>query len=116
MDEQETADPRRNSSSPAPKQGSLRERLVELLACKSAAMEQTPLHKALFAWLGSTPTAEADAATSDADSSAVESLRARVPDHYRQPCDQILDSTEGRTELDPTVVTAQLLGPSSSCG
>ncbi|MGH3793497.1 MAG: TetR/AcrR family transcriptional regulator [Pseudonocardiaceae bacterium] len=99
---------------PAPETGTLRERLIELLARKSAVIGQAPTQLALFAWLGMSPAAPADNAEPDADSPALHSLRTQLIELYRQPFDQVLDSAEARAELgelDPVLVVAQLLGP-----
>ena len=97
---------------PAPETGSLRERLIELLARKSVAIGQAPMQLALFAWLAMSPGTPRDA--TDADSPAVRSLRERVIELYRQPFDRVLNSAQARAELgelDPILVVAQLLGP-----
>ena len=97
---------------PAPETGSLRERLIELLARKSVAIGQAPMQLALFAWLAMSPGTPGDA--TDADSPAVRSLRERVIELYRQPFDRVLNSAQARAELgelDPILVVAQLLGP-----
>lgn len=101
----------------APETGSLRERLVELLVRKAATIEQAPTQVALLAWLGMGPATAGGptpAATPDADSPALHSLRTRVIDLYRRPFDQLLDEPETRAELgelDPALLVAQLLGP-----
>jgi TetR/AcrR family transcriptional regulator of autoinduction and epiphytic fitness len=99
---------------PGPEKGSLRERLVELLARKSVVINQVPMQQTLFAWLGMSPTTPPEDAGPDAESPAVHSLRTRVIEHYRRPFDQVLASAEARTELgevDPTFAAAQLIGP-----
>ncbi len=98
---------------PAPQTGSLRERLIALVIRQAAVIEQAPMQWAIFAWLGLNPTAPPDA-YSDVVPPAVQSLRARAVERYREPFDQFFDSPEASAQLhvpDRIFAGAQLLGP-----
>ena len=97
-----------------PENGSLRERLVELLLRKSVISEKASTQRALFAWLGMTHTTWGDDRFPNADTPALQSLRERIIEHYRYTFHRVLESPEARAtigEVDPGIVVAQLLGP-----
>lgn len=96
--------------------GSVRERLIELLSRQAALIQEAPIQLTTLGWLALGPTQPEHSATpADArHDHDVSSLRARVIEQYRQPFDQILDSPETRTELgefEPTLALSQLVGP-----
>lgn len=91
-----------------PAEGSLRERLIELIARQAAAVNDVPLHLTTLAWL----------ATGDepahGDGIRAGSLRTHLIENYRRPFDELFDGPEARAllgERDLTAVLAQLIGP-----
>ncbi|WP_245650485.1 TetR/AcrR family transcriptional regulator [Nocardia harenae] len=89
---------------PAPAEGPLRDRLVELLTRQAQVIEEVPLHLATVAWL----------ATDPGDGPATSALRARLIEQYRVPFDELLDGDEARAllgEHDRVQVLIQLVGP-----
>jgi TetR/AcrR family transcriptional regulator, regulator of autoinduction and epiphytic fitness len=98
---------------PPPASGTLRERLIELLARQAKLLAEAPLHTTTLAWialgLSTTKTGEG----SDHPGSTG-TLRARIVDQYREPFEEILQSHEARDELDDfdlELVVCQLIGP-----
>ncbi|UGT62208.1 TetR/AcrR family transcriptional regulator [Nocardia asteroides] len=88
----------------APADGTLRDRLVELLTRQAKVIEEAPLHLATVAWL----------ATDPGDGPATSALRARLIEQYRVPFDELLDGREARAVLgehDRVQVLIQLVGP-----
>ncbi|WP_024804528.1 TetR/AcrR family transcriptional regulator [Nocardia sp. BMG51109] len=87
----------------SPTEGTLRERLIELLGRWADVINEVPLHLTTLAWLA---TAE--------DATRTGSLRHHLVENYRRPFDDLFDCDEARTilgdrELDS--VLPQLLGP-----
>ncbi|MFC8047542.1 TetR/AcrR family transcriptional regulator [Nocardia sp. NPDC057353] len=88
----------------APPDGTLRDRLVELLTRQARVIEEVPLHLATVAWL----------ATDPGDGPATSALRTRLVEQYRVPFDELLDGAEARAllgEHDRVQVLIQLVGP-----
>jgi AcrR family transcriptional regulator len=92
--------------SPAPATGSLRDRLVALLARQAALIEDVPVMTTI-AWL-------ALGATDPRQIEAIASLRNRIIEQYRAPFDQLLGDPATRAELgdfDQALALNQLVGP-----
>ncbi|MBF6169962.1 TetR/AcrR family transcriptional regulator [Nocardia blacklockiae] len=92
----------------APTEGTLRERLVELVARQAAAIGEAPLHLTTLAWLATADPAD------DGAGAPAGSLRLRLIENYRRPFDELFDSAEARAVLgdrDLVSVLAQLVGP-----
>ncbi|MBB5915398.1 AcrR family transcriptional regulator [Nocardia transvalensis] len=90
----------------APRTGTLRERLIELLGRQADVINGAPLHLATLAWLA---TGERDEAGAEAGS-----LRQRFIDNYRRPFDELFGGADARAILgdrDLAAVLAQLVGP-----
>jgi hypothetical protein len=93
---------------PAPSEGTLRDRLVELLGRQADVINEVPLQLTVLAWLA---TGERLGNNADAP---VGSLRKSLIEQYRRPFDALLASDEARALLatrDPNAVAAQLIGP-----
>lgn len=95
--------------SPPPDTGSLRDRLVELLARQSALIDEAPIQLTTLAWVAmGTPESNSEAPQ------PFTSLRDRVIEQYRKPFDHLLDNAQARAELgefDTTFALSQLIGP-----
>jgi AcrR family transcriptional regulator len=97
---------------PPPTNGTLRERLIELLARQAALFAEAPLHAAALAWIslgGATSTAG-----DDSDENSTDVLRVSIIEQYCKPFEAILQSRETRAELDdfdPQLAMCQLIGP-----
>ncbi|MQY18791.1 TetR/AcrR family transcriptional regulator [Nocardia macrotermitis] len=90
-----------------PDEGTLRERLIELVTRQADVINDAPMHLATLAWLA---TAERD----DNAGARVGSLRHRLIEQYRKPFDDLFATPEARPLLanrDPTTILAQLIGP-----
>jgi AcrR family transcriptional regulator len=97
---------------PPPTSGTLRERLIELLARQATLFAEAPLHATALAWisLGRTTGATGEAP----DDQAADVMRASIVGHYCKPFEAILQSRETRDELDDfdlELVLCQLIGP-----
>lgn len=95
---------------PPPADGSLRDRLVTLLADQAARVDEAPTQLALWSWLA---LGTAKAPAGNRDSQALESLRHRIIEQYREPFDQLLTGPDAAElgDLDPTLALLQLIGP-----
>ncbi|OBF88068.1 TetR family transcriptional regulator [Mycobacterium sp. 852002-51163_SCH5372311] len=94
---------------PAAETGSLRDQLVELLSRQATLFQEAPLHATTLAWVALGPTPEGAQESGDRHT-----LRTRIIDHYRQPFDTLLQSSEARAELDDfdsELFLCQLVGP-----
>ncbi|WP_405137774.1 TetR/AcrR family transcriptional regulator [Nocardia sp. NBC_01388] len=92
----------------APADGSLRDRLVELVTRQAALINGAPVHVTTLAWL-----ATADQ-TDYGEAPAFVSLRQRIIEQHRQPFDELLGSADARAILgdaDTELALAQLIGP-----
>ncbi|MFF0491949.1 TetR/AcrR family transcriptional regulator [Nocardia sp. NPDC003482] len=93
----------------APTEGTLRERLIELLGRQADVINDAPLHLTTLAWL-----ATADRTDDESAGVRVGSLRHRLIENYRRPFDELFDTPEGRALLgdrDLQWVLVQLIGP-----
>lgn len=91
-----------------PTEGSLRDRLVELLTRQAEVINEAPFQLTVLAWLATAEHRDDDPAA------PVGSLRQRVIDQHRRPFDDLLASDEGRAVFDgrdPNSIAAQLIGP-----
>ncbi len=89
--------------------GSLRERLIELVNRQATLIDEAPLQLTTLAWLAMGPDQPEDERRN-----VRAALGHRVIDQYRQPFDDLLQSTEARAELghlDTTMAIIQLVGP-----
>ncbi|BCK54912.1 TetR/AcrR family transcriptional regulator [Nocardia wallacei] len=92
----------------APTEGTLRERLIELVGRQADVISEAPLHLTTLAWLATAEPGDAGAGE------RAGSLRSRFIDNYRRPFDELFGSDEGRAVLgdrDLASVLAQLIGP-----
>nr|WP_218894737.1 TetR/AcrR family transcriptional regulator [Mycolicibacterium sp. BK634] len=100
-------------TTPTPDEGSLRQRLIEILSRQAALFADAPIQVTTLAWVALGPTDPAADGTADEDSPAG-SLRSRVVEQYRKPFDEILSSDQAREELDEfdlELAECQLVGP-----
>jgi AcrR family transcriptional regulator len=94
-----------------PAAGSLRDRLVAMLADQAVRIDEAPVQLTLWSWLA---LGTAKAPAGNRDSQALESLRHRIIEQYREPFDQLLtgpDAAAELDELDSTLALLQLIGP-----
>lgn len=101
---------------PAPESGTLRERLLALLAKQAALIEHAPLHLTLLSWLGlSMPTAgpvdNVDNGEPESDRPRLHTLKRRLIAQYREPFDAVLSGAGLREVIDTDQALAQLVGP-----
>lgn len=92
----------------APTEGTMRERLIELVGRQADVISEAPPHLATLAWLATADPGDAGAGE------RAGSLRRRFIDNYRRPFDELFGSDEGRAVLgdrDLVSVLAQLIGP-----
>lgn len=90
-----------------PVEGTLRERLIELVTRQADVINDAPMHLTTLAWLA---TAERD----EAAGARVGSLRHRLIEQYRKPFDELFEAPEARALLagrELAAVLAQLIGP-----
>jgi len=98
---------------PPPASGTLRERLIELLARQATLFAEAPLHTTTLAWIALGLTTGTTGEGSDHPGST-SVLRTRIVEQYRKPFEAILQSREVRDELDDfnlELVLCQLIGP-----
>jgi AcrR family transcriptional regulator len=98
---------------PPPASGTLRERLIELLARQAKLLAEAPLHTTALAWIALGLSTSKTGEGSDHPGS-IGNLRARIVDQYCQPFEEILQSHEARDELDDfdlELASCQLIGP-----
>ncbi|MEV5652627.1 TetR family transcriptional regulator [Nocardia sp. NPDC052254] len=93
---------------PAAARGSLRDRLIELVARQALSIDDAPLHTTTLAWLATAGHTEVDAGPEAA------TLRHRLTEEYLRPFEELLTGTEAVAELgvcDIRTAVAQLIGP-----
>ena len=98
---------------PPPSTGSLRDRLVELVCRQARLYKEAPLHPTTLAWIALQST---DSGADDVHDwqQCNSTLQSRIIEHYRQPFEAILQSSEAHTqlgELDLELAVCQLVGP-----
>ena len=98
---------------PPPASGTLRERLIELLARQATLFAEAPQYTTTLAWtaLGLTTGTTGEGIDHPGSTSV---LRTRIVEQYRKPFEAILQSREVRDELDDfnlELVLCQLIGP-----
>jgi AcrR family transcriptional regulator len=94
-----------------PADGPLRDRLVALLADQATRVQDAPVQLTLWSWLA---LGSAKAPGGHRDNQALESLRHRIIEQYREPFDQLLtgpDAAAQLGEIDVTLALLQLVGP-----
>jgi AcrR family transcriptional regulator len=96
---------------PPPTSGTLRERLIELLARQATLFAEAPLHATALAWIS---LGRASGATGEARDDQAAAVMASIVGHYCKPFEAILQSRETHDELndfDLELVLCQLIGP-----
>lgn len=91
-----------------PAEGTLRERLIELVARQADVINDAPAHLTTLAWLATAERAD------DRPGARVGSLRHRLIEQYRKPFDELFAAPEARALLagrELAAVLAQLIGP-----
>ncbi|MQY27367.1 hypothetical protein [Nocardia aurantia] len=94
---------------PAPGEGSLRDKLIELVERHAAVIQTAPLSKVALTWIAAGAPAEAPAEMTKAAM-----FRMGLNYHYRQPFEELFATEEGRAVLGSDNVpaaVAQLIGP-----
>ncbi|WP_067887698.1 TetR/AcrR family transcriptional regulator [Nocardia vaccinii] len=92
----------------APAEGTLRERLIELVTRQADAINEAPVYLTTLAWLATAERAD------DSAGARVGSLRHRLIEQYRKPFDELFEAPEARPLLagrEMATVLAQLIGP-----
>jgi hypothetical protein len=92
-----------------PTEGSLRDRLIELVERQAEVIQTAPLSKVALTWIAAGAPAEAGAEMTKAAM-----FRMGLNYHYRQPFEELFATEEGRTALGDENVpaaVAQLVGP-----
>jgi hypothetical protein len=93
----------------APREGSLRDRLIELVERQAVVIQTAPLSKVALTWFAAGAPAEAGEEMTKAAM-----FRMGLNYHYRQPFEELFATEEGRTALGDDNVpaaVAQLVGP-----
>jgi hypothetical protein len=93
----------------APAEGSVRDRLIELVERQAVVIQTAPLSKVALTWIAAGAPAEASEEMTKAAM-----FRMGLNYHYRQPFEELFATEEGRTALGDNNVpaaVAQLLGP-----
>ncbi|WP_067680730.1 TetR/AcrR family transcriptional regulator [Nocardia miyunensis] len=91
-----------------PADGTLRERLIELVTRQAEVINDAPVHLTTLAWLATAERAD------DSAGARVGSLRHRLIEQYRKPFDELFEGPEARALLagrELSTVLAQLIGP-----
>ncbi|MGN2639605.1 hypothetical protein ACTD5D_26265 [Nocardia takedensis] len=93
----------------APTEGTLRDKLIELVERHATVIQTAPLSRVALTWLAAGAPAEANETLTKAAM-----FRMGVNYHYRQPFEQLFATDEGRAVLGTDNVpaaVAQLIGP-----
>ncbi|WP_155981418.1 hypothetical protein [Nocardia sp. BMG111209] len=94
---------------PAPGEGAVRDRLIELVEQHAAVIQTAPLSKVALTWIAAGAPAEPSA---ELTKSAM--FRMGLNYHYRQPFEELFATEEGRAALggdNVPAAVAQLVGP-----
>jgi AcrR family transcriptional regulator len=97
-----------------PDEGSLRERLIAIVAKWAESISEVPTMLTAMAWLSLGPDIGQLPDRHEATSPEMRSLRERLAEQYSAPFDAIFDSPQAAAELKPvdrSVAFALLIGP-----
>jgi hypothetical protein len=97
-----------------PNEGSLRERLIAIVAKWAESIAEVPTMLTAMAWLSLGPDIGRLPDRHEVGSPQIRSLRERLAEQYSAPFDAIFDSPQAAAELKPvdrTMAFALLIGP-----
>jgi AcrR family transcriptional regulator len=97
-----------------PEEGSLRERLIAIVAKWAESIAEVPTMLTAMAWLSLGPDIGQLPDRHEVGSPQMRSLRERLAEHYSAPFDAIFDSPQAAAELKPvdrSMAFALLIGP-----
>lgn len=96
---------------PPSEEGTLRDRLIDLMERQARLIDDAPLQRSMLGWLALGLPGQDSASGDDA---SMTSLRDRVIEQYREPFDRVLTGADARAELgefDVTLAVVQLVSP-----